>query len=44
VDILERYGPPTTCANHFRRWGEIGVSDRIFEAVPRAYESALRAR
>ena len=24
-DIPERYGPPTTCANRFRRWAKIGV-------------------
>ena len=32
-DIPERYGPPTTCANRFRRWAKIGVWDRIFAAV-----------
>ena len=25
ADIPERYGPATTCANRFRRWGKIGV-------------------
>jgi transposase len=24
ADIPERYGPPTTCANRFRRWAKIG--------------------
>ena len=33
ADIPERYGPPTTCANRFRRWAKIGVWDRIFAAV-----------
>ena len=42
ADIPERYGPPTTCANRFRRWGRIGVWDRIFEAVSRAYDGDLQ--
>ncbi|MFL4976746.1 MAG: IS5 family transposase [Microvirga sp.] len=42
ADIPERYGPPTTCANRFRRWGKIGVWDRIFEAVSRAYDGDLQ--
>ncbi len=42
-DIPERYGPPTTCANRFRRWGKIGVWNRIFEAVSRAYDGDLGA-
>src|SRR3954468_14848008 len=42
ADIPERYGPPTTCANRFRRWGKIGVWDRIFEAVSRAYDGNLQ--
>src|SRR3954471_22543531 len=41
-DIPERYGPPTTCANRFRRWTKIGVWDRIFEAVSRAYDGDLQ--
>jgi hypothetical protein len=35
-------GPPTTCANRFRRWGRIGVWDRLFEAVSRAYDGDLQ--
>jgi transposase len=42
ADIPERYGPPTTCANRFRRWGRIGVWDRLFEAVSRAYDGDLQ--
>ena len=37
-DIPERYGPPTTCANRFRRWGKIGMWDRIFAAVWGVYD------
>ena len=33
---------PTTCANRFRRWGKIGVWDRIFEAVSRAYDGDVQ--
>jgi transposase len=42
ADIPERYGPATTCANRFRRWGKIGVWDRIFEAVSRAYDGDVQ--
>ena len=42
ADISERYGPPTTCSNRFRRWAKIGVWDRIFEAVSRAYDGDLQ--
>ena len=42
ADIPERYGPPTTCANRFRRWAKIGVWDRIFEAVSKAYDGNLQ--
>ena len=40
--IPERYGPATTCSNRFRRWAKIGVWDRIFEAVSRAYDGDLQ--
>lgn len=36
--IPERYGPSTTCCNRFVRWRKIGVWDRPFEAVSKAYE------
>ena len=42
ADIPERYGPATTCANRFRRWAKIGVWDRIFAAVSRAYDGDLQ--
>lgn len=29
ADIPERYGPPTTCANRFRRWAKIGVGPHL---------------
>jgi transposase len=39
ADIPERYGPYTTCYNRFVRWRKIGVWDRLFAAVSRAYEA-----
>ena len=42
ADIPERYGPATTCYNRFVRWRKIGVWDRIFEAISRAYDGDLQ--
>ena len=42
ADIPERYGPPTTCYNRFVRWRKLGVWDRIFEAVSKAYDGDLQ--
>ena len=41
-EIPERYGPPTTCYNRFVRWRKLGVWDRLFEAVSKAYEGDLQ--
>ena len=30
------------CSNRFRRWAKIGVWDRIFEAVSKAYDGDLQ--
>ncbi len=38
ADIPERYGPYTTCYNRFVRWRRLGVWDRIFTAVSKAYD------
>ena len=38
----ERYGPYTTCYNRFVRWRKIGVWDRLFAAVSRAYDGDLQ--
>jgi len=43
ADIPERYGPCTTCYNRFVRWRKLGVWDRLFEAVSRAYDGDLQA-
>jgi transposase len=42
ADIPERYGPSTTCYNRFVRWRKIGVWDRLFLAVSRAYDGDLQ--
>jgi len=42
ADIPERYGPATTCYNRFVRWRKIGVWDRIFEALSKAYRGELQ--
>jgi transposase len=42
ADIPERYGPSTTCYNRFVRWAKIGVWDRIFEAISKAYDGNLQ--
>ena len=43
ADIPERYGPYTTCYNRFVRWRKLGVWDRIFEAITKAYEGDLHS-
>ncbi len=42
ADIPERYGLATTCAIRFRRWAAIGVWDRVFAAVSKAYDGDLQ--
>jgi transposase len=42
ADIPERYGPTTTCYNCFVLWRKIGVWDRIFDAVSKAYDGDLQ--
>ena len=42
AEIPERYGPSTTCYNRFVRWARIGVWDRIFEAISKAYDGDLQ--
>jgi transposase len=40
--LPERYGPPTTCCNRFRRWTKAGVRDRIMDAMTDAYGGDVR--
>ena len=42
ADIPDRYGPYTTCYNRFVRWRKMGVWDRLFEAVSRAYDGDVQ--
>ena len=42
ADIPERYGPATTCYNRFVRWRKLGVWDRLFDVVSKAYEGDLK--
>jgi transposase len=42
AEIPERYGPATTSYNRFVRWAKIGVWDRIFEAISKAYDGDLQ--
>jgi transposase len=35
-DLLERYGPRTTCYNRFVRWRKEGVRDRLVDAITAA--------
>jgi transposase len=41
-EIPDRYGPSTTCYNRFVRWRKLGVWDRLFEAVSKAYDGDLQ--
>jgi transposase len=43
ADIPERYGPPTTCYNRFVRWRKVGVWDRIFDDITKAYDGDLQS-
>jgi transposase len=41
-ELPERYGPPTTCYNRFRRWSKAGVWDRLMHAITDAYGGDVR--
>jgi len=41
ADIPERYGP-TTCYNRFVRWRKLGVWERIFAEISKAYAGDVR--
>lgn len=43
ADIPDRYGPYTTCYNHFVRWAKLGVWDRIFGSISAAYEDSKQS-
>jgi transposase len=37
ADLPERYGPPATCYNRFRRWIKTGLWIRIVDRLAEAY-------
>ena len=41
-EVPERYGPYTTCYNRFVRWRKLGVWERLFEAITKAYEGEVQ--
>ena len=41
-DLPERYGPPTTCYNRFRRWTKAGVWGRLMDAITDAHGGDVR--
>jgi transposase len=42
ADIPARYGPHTTCLNHFNRWRKAGVWDRILSTVSKACDGDIQ--
>ncbi len=36
-DLPERYGPHTTCYNHFVRWGKAGAWERLMWNQPASF-------
>lgn len=41
-DLLESYGPYTTCYNRFVRWRKAGVWDKIMDALTAAHDVAVQ--
>ena len=41
-DLLERYGPYTTCYNRFNRWRKKGIWDRLMDAIVEAYDGDIQ--
>ncbi len=42
ADLPERNGPHTTCYNHFHRWTEVCVWDRIMDAITEASDGNVQ--
>ncbi len=42
ADIPARYGPYTTCVNHFSRWRHAGHWARILDAISEAYDGDIQ--
>ena len=41
-DLLERYGPRTTCYKRFVRWRKAGVWDQMMDAITAAYDDDIQ--
>ena len=41
-DLPERYGPRTTCYNHFVRWRRARVWNRLMDALTAAYDGDIQ--
>ena len=41
-DVLERYGPRTTCYNCYVRWRKIGVLDWLMDGITVAYDCNIQ--
>jgi transposase len=41
-DLLERYGPRTTCYNRFNRWRKAGVWERLIDAISAAHDGEIQ--
>lgn len=41
ADIPERYGPYSTCYNHFVRWRKSGVWDTLLHSVSKSYDGDI---
>src|SRR3954452_15661415 len=42
ADLPERYGPPTTIYNRFKRWRKAGVWDRWMDSTPKFHDGTVR--
>ena len=41
-DLPERYGPPTTIYNRFRRWRKAGVWDRLMDEITKTHQGDVQ--
>ncbi len=41
-DLPERYGPRATCYNRFNRWRQVGVWDRLMDAISAAHDGQIQ--
>lgn len=41
-DLLERYGPYTTCYNRFNRWRKAGIWDELMDGIKKGHEGDMQ--